>query len=318
MKSTAAQRYHRASAGLALLSVLGLATCEKPLPITGSNAVPVASVVITPGTLRVAAGSTAQLTATPQDASGAPLAGRVVTWASTNGAYATVNSSGMVTGVAIGAATIMAISEGQTGAAAVIVGPVAVALVSVSPASATVAAGNTVQLSVTLQDANGNPLSGRVVTWASSNPAAATVNGSGLVTGAGAGSATITATSEGKSATAAITVTSVPVASVTVSPATANLQSGQTVQLTATPKDASGAALTGRVVTWASSNPAAATVTGSGLVTGVAAGSATITATSEGKSGTAAGTVTSVPVASVTVTPASASMSVGATLQLLA
>src|SRR3989454_592512 len=120
MKSTAAQRYHRASAGLALLSVLGLATCEKPVPITGSNAVPVASVMITPGTLRVAAGSTGQLTATPQDASGAPLAGRVVTWASTNGAYATVNSSGMVTGVAIGAATITAISEGQSGDAVAI------------------------------------------------------------------------------------------------------------------------------------------------------------------------------------------------------
>src|SRR2546426_892300 len=295
MKSTAAQRYHRASAGLALLSVLGLATCEKPLPITGSNAVPVASVVITPGTLRVAAGSTAQLTATPQDASGAPLAGRVVTWASTNGAYATVNSSGMVTGVAIGAATITAISEGQTGAAAVIVGPVAVALVSVSPASATVAAGNTVQLSVTLQDANGNPLSGRVVTWASSNPAAATVNGSGLVTGVAAGAATITATSEGKSATAPITVVPLPVASVTVSPPAPSVQAGQTVQLTATPKDASGAPLTGRTVTWASNNTAVATVSGSGLVSGVAVGSATITATSEGQSGTAALTVSAPP-----------------------
>src|SRR3989442_5958193 len=288
MKSPAAQRYPRASAGLALLSVRGLATCEKPLTITGSNAVPVASVVITPGTLRVAAGSTAQLTATTQDASGAQLAGRVVTWASTNGAYATVNSSGMVTGVAIGAATITAISEGQTGAAAVIVGPVAVALVSVSPAAVTVAAGNTVQLSVTMQDANGNPLSGRVVTWTSSNTAAATVNGSGLVTGVAAGAATITATSEGKSATAAITVSSVPVASVTVSPPTANVNDGGTVQLTATPKDANGNPLTGRTVTWVRGNPAVAAVSGSGPVTGVGGGAATITAASEGHGGRAA------------------------------
>jgi len=50
--------------------------------------------------------------------------------------------------------------------------------------------------------------------------------------------------------------------------------------------------LTGRVVGWASSNPAIATVSATGLVTGVAAGAATITATSEGKSGTAAITVT--------------------------
>src|SRR6185312_12822843 len=107
-----------------------------------------------------------------------------------------------------------------------------------------------------------------------------------------AGSATITATSEGKSGTAAITVTSVPVASVTVSPATASVAAGQTVQLTATPKDANGNPLTGRVVTWSSSNTSVATVNGSGLVSGVVAGTATITATSEGQSGTSAITVT--------------------------
>src|SRR5439155_8194305 len=58
------------------------------------------------------------------------------------------------------------------------------------------------------------------------------------------------------------------------------------------PQDASGNALAGRVVTWSSSNTSVATVTGSGLVTGVAAGPATITAASEGKNGTAAITVT--------------------------
>src|SRR2546425_305861 len=282
------------------------------------SSVSVASVTVSPATATLQVGQTVQLTATPQDASGTPLSGRVVTWASSNLAAATVTDSGVVAGVAGGEATATAPREGKGGTAAVTVSSVPVASVTVSPATASLQVGQTVQLTATPQDASGAALTGRVVTWASSNPAAATVNGSGLVTGAGAGSATITATSEGKSGTAAVTVTRGPVASVTVSPATANLQSGQTVQLTATPKDASGAALTGRVVTWASSNPAAATVTGSGLVTGVAAGSATITATSEGKSGTAAVTVTSVPVASVTVTPASASMSVGGTLQLLA
>jgi hypothetical protein len=109
-----------------------------------------------------------------------------------------------------------------------------------------------------------------------------------------AGSATVTATSEGQSGSAAITVTPtpVPVASVSVSPASASVTTGQTVQLTATPRDANGTALAGRVVTWSSGNTAAATVNGSGLVTGVAAGSATITATSEGKGGTAPITVT--------------------------
>src|SRR5438876_8579252 len=73
-------------------------------------------------------------------------------------------------------------------------------------------------------------------------------------------------------------LTSAPVSTVAVSPASASVAVGQTVQLSATPKDASGNALAGRVVTWASTAPAVATVNGSGLVTGVAAGAATITA----------------------------------------
>jgi len=138
-------------------------------------------------------------------------------------------------------------------------------------------------------------LTGRVVTWATSAAGVATVNGSGLVTAVAAGSATITATSEGQNGTAAVTVTTpapAPVASVTVSPATLSLQVGGTQLLTATLRDASGNVLTGRVVTWASDNALVGTVTGNGLVAALLAGGATITATSEGKSGSAALTVT--------------------------
>ncbi len=92
--------------------------------------------------------------------------------------------------------------------------------------------------------------------------------------------------------TAAVAISDVPVASVTVSPTSASPMVGATTQLTATPKDSNGTALSGRAVTWASNNAAAATVSPSGLVTGVVTGSATITATSEGKNGTAAITVT--------------------------
>src|SRR5205085_2012836 len=156
----------------------------------------------------------------------------------------------------------------------------------------------TVQLTATPKDANGNPLSGRVVTWSSNNTAVARVNGSGLVTGVGAGTATITATSEGQSGTSDVTVTLAPVASVTVTPSPASVAAGPPVQLTATPKDANGNVLSGRVVTWSSNRTSVATVDGNGLVSGVTAGSATITATSEGKSGTSSITVTAVPVAS--------------------
>src|SRR5205814_4107300 len=62
-----------------------------------------------------------------------------------------------------------------------------------------------------------------------------------------------------------------------------------------------GNVLTGRTISWTSSNAAVATVSGTGLVSGVAAGSATITATSEGRSGQAQVTVAA-PSAPGTVT----------------
>ena len=279
---------------------------------------PVASVAVTPSPASVQVGQTLQLTATPKDANGNPLSGRVITWASDNTSVATVDGNGLVTAVAVGSATITATSEGKSGTSAVTVTTVPVASVTVSPSPASVQLGSTVQLTATPKDANGNPLSGRVVTWSSNNTAVARVNSSGLVTGVAAGTATITATSEGKSGTSTLTVTAVPVASVTVSPSPATVQQGSTVQLTATPKDANGNPLSGRVVTWSSNNTAVARVNGSGLVTGVAAGTATITATSEGQSGTSDVTVTPAPVASVAVTPSPASVQVGQTLQLTA
>jgi uncharacterized protein YjdB len=146
------------------------------------------------------------------------------------------------------------------------------------------------------------------------------VSSSGLVTGVAVGGPiTITATSEGKSGTASVTVTVVPVATVTVTPTPSTINVAATVQLAAALKDAGANVLTGRVVTWGSSNTALATVSSTGLVTGVAAGGpVTITATSEGISGTAAVTVTLVPVATVTVTPATPIVFVAATLQLTA
>jgi hypothetical protein len=117
----------------------------------------------------------------------------------------------MVTARAAGATQITASSEGVIGAAPLSVTtttPVAVATVSVSPASSSLGVGGTVQLSATTRDASNNVLTGRVVTWSSANPGIASVNSSsGLVTAVAAGSATITATSETKTGTAAITVT---------------------------------------------------------------------------------------------------------------
>src|SRR5206468_2125235 len=145
--------------------------------------------------------------------------------------------------------------------------------------------------------------SGRTVTWASSNPSVAAVSNAGLVSAVSPGSATITATSEGTNGTSSITVTNIPVVSVDVTPATATVQAGQTAQLTATPRDANGAAPSGRAVPCSTSFPSVAAVSNAGLVSAVTPGSATITATSEGTSGTSSITVTNIPVVSVDVTP---------------
>jgi uncharacterized protein YjdB len=84
----------------------------------------------------------------------------------------------------------------------------------------------------------------------------------------------------------------VPVASVVVTPAAVGQVVGTTQQLRAVLKDAAGNALTGRMVTWTSSNPGIATIDGNGLEASVATGTTTITATSEGFSGTSAINVT--------------------------
>ena len=282
--------------------------------------VPVESVNVSPATGSVQVAATLQLTATLLDANGNTLTGRTVAWSTSDANIATVDATGLVTGKAAGGpVTITATSEGKSGTAAVTVTPIPVASVDVTPSPATVFVGATLQLTATPKDANGNPLSGRPVTWTSSDENIATVDATGLVTGkAVGGPISVSATSEGKSGTATITVTLVPVASVAVDPPTASVLVGSTVQLTATPKDANGNPLTGRTVAWTTSDANLATVDANGLVTGKAAGPATITATSEGKSGTSVVTVGLVPVATVEVAPTSATIQVGATVQLTA
>ena len=167
--------------------------------------------------------------------------------------------------------------------------------VTVSPPTAELVAGATVQLRAEVRDQNASVMAGAAVTWTSSETSVATVDAAGLVTGVSAGGpVTITATSGGQSGAAQITVLPPPVASVEVTPSEAPILVGDSEQLTAVTTDAEGNVLTGRAVTWQSSNPSVASVDVSGLVTGVSRGGpVTITATSEGQSGTAQITVLS-------------------------
>ncbi len=93
------------------------------------------------------------------------------------------------------------------------------------------------------------------------------------------------------------------VVTVSVSPESPSLVAGATLQLSATPRDASGTALA-RTVTWSSNATIVATVSSTGLVTAIAPGSAQASATSDGVTGNVTITVTPVPVASVTLSSA--------------
>ena len=202
-------------------------------------------------------------------------------------AIATVNDHGVVSGLAAGSTQITATSEGKSGSVTLTVSTTPIASVAVAPTTTTVNVGATATLTGTAFDAGSTPLPGRVFAWSSGNPAVATVTSLGVVRGMGAGTVTITGTSEGKSAASTVTVIVPPVASVTVAPSTATVGLGDSLQLTATVKDAAGNTLT-RPVTWQSSNPVVASVSATGKVRALAIGNATITATSEGKNGTAA------------------------------
>ena len=295
------------------------------ITVNGSSSpVPVATVTVSPSSATGNVGDAAQFSATTKDANGNVLTGRTITWSSTNTAVATVSSTGYAKAVGAGSASLVATSEGKSGAAQITVNgsstPVPVATVTVSPATATGNVGDAAQFTATTKDANGNVLTGRTITWSSTNTAVATVSSTGYAKAVGAGTASLVATSEGKSGQAQITVngsTPVPVASVTVSPSSATGNVGDAAQFTATTKDANGNVLTGRTVTWSSTNTSVVTVNSTGYAKAVGAGSASLVATSEGKSGTAQitvnGTSGPAPVATVAVSPSSATIAVGST-----
>lgn len=169
----------------------------------------------------------------------------------------------------------------------------AVATVTVSPSSSSIVLGQTVQLAATDADTKGNVVSGQTNVWASSNAGVATVSSAGLVTAVAAGTATITATDGSVSGSATVTVAAAAaaptptVAVVTVAPSSSSMLVGAAVQLAATDHDQGGNVLSGQTNTWQSSNAAVATVSATGLVTAVAAGTATITATDGAVSGSA-------------------------------
>ncbi|MBI3982885.1 MAG: Ig-like domain-containing protein [Gemmatimonadetes bacterium] len=260
---------------------------------------PPAAIRLSPDTV-VMTGTTYQMTATVEDAAGNILIDQPITWSTSDPSGLAVSPTGQLTALADGSYGVMArIGELVAGAYVTVRSPAAA--ITVTPQTATVAAGDTVMLTPTVRDAAGRPIQ-RGVTWSSSNPAVVTVRSLntgtsgqqlGEVTGVAQGNATVTATSGAASATSAMTVgPPQPVASVTVTPSRTDVVVGSTVRLIATLRDASNRVIPKRPVVWTTDNAAAATVDSTGLVTGTGAGSASIVATSEGISDSAIVAVT--------------------------
>ena len=202
--------------------------------------------------------------------------------------------------------------------------PEVVASVSLSPSTASLQAGvgATMQLTATVTGSRGSVLTGQPVSWSASVPTKITVSSAGLVTPLAPGQATVIATVGGRTASSSVTVTPAPetVASVSVTPATVTLQAGSaaTAQLTAMVTGSRGSVLTGQLVTWTTTDATRAAVSSAGLVTPVATGQASITATVAGKNASASVTVTPAPIYIVTVTPGTGIVPLGISSQLTA
>lgn len=277
------------------------------------------TLALTPSSAEVEVGQSAQLQSAISQTG---CTGVQTTWTSSNAAVATVGGSGLVTGVSPGTSTVEARIEANgiaaTAASGISVLRASVASLQLSPDNATLIVGETQDLAARLEDAAGNQLDGREIAWASQNTSVATVSQTGRVNAVGPGATMVTATSEGRTGSAAITVNPPPVTSVVVSPSTKSIQVGEQTGLSAETRGAGGQLLTDRPVSWSSTNETVAAVSSSGVVTAVAPGSSTISAISEGVSGSASVTVVAatIPVASVTLAPATVSVEEGEEIAL--
>ncbi len=279
------------------------------------------SIVVTPlDPAALAAGLTEQLTATGtfSDATTMDLTTQV-TWSSTTPAVATVSTSGLVTTVAIGSTPVTATLNSISGSTTIAVVAAALVSIAITPASPNVPIGATRQLTATgtYTDSSTQDLTA-MVTWTSSDPTLATIDGSGLATAVALGTPTITATDGAITGSTTVTVVAAALVSIAVTPSDPSITFGGDQQFTATGTFTDGTMpdITS-TVTWSSSDPTVATITAAGDATGVGGGTVTIAATQGAITGTTSLGV-DVPLVSIAVTPPNPSVSLLFTQQFTA
>jgi Big-like domain-containing protein len=304
----------------ALLLGAALVACGK-----GSSGAQIGltSIAVTPGTAVISAGTKQQFAAvgTYSDGSTAPITAGI-RWSSSSPSVAAIDASGLATGVAgtTGTATITASVGAVSGRSSLTVTRAALQSVTVSPGTASLAAGLDQQFTATgtFADGTSGPLASGIV-WSTSAAAVATVDAvTGLVHGVASGTGvTITATHapSGLSGSASIDVTGAVLQSITLAPAAVSLPKGVDQQFIATGHFSDGTSVALAGLSWTSSSNLTATVDTVGLASAIAPGPtpAVITATdlASGVSGSASLSVTDAAIQVVALSPPVASVPAG-------
>ena len=282
------------------------------------------TVTVSPATTTLRITNQRVFTATAKNAAGTVITGRTFRWSSSNSSIASVDQTGNVIALTPGNVVIAADVNGIIGNASLTVTNIPIGACSLSPTTQKVTVTAQAQPVITLRDTANNVLSntGRTLTWSSDNEVVATVSNSGVITSRKAGTARITASPiEYPNITCSTTLEAVDprIVSATISPRTGSLRVGIPRQFTVSLADSLGGQIpAGRVVSWTSSTPAIASVSATGLVTGLSLGSARIVVNAEGTKDSVTFTVTKVPVATVRLSPLSASVIQGQTQQFTA
>lgn len=225
---------------------------------------------VTPANPTILIGQSQALTVT--NSNGSAINKKAV-WTSSDTSIAVVvstgTSTGSVTGRRSGTVIITAASGNKSGTTMTTVVPVPVRSVSLSPDSARVELGETVQYYATPLDSVGNPLANRVVSWSVTDFGVATISNSGLATTGGRGSTRVIATVEGVADTTWLIVQQTPTRIELVERSIIFDALGETKQLIASVYDTRNHLITDAVVSWSSSDSQIATVDAGGVVTPV-------------------------------------------------
>ncbi|MDO4335639.1 MAG: Ig-like domain-containing protein [Bacteroidales bacterium] len=244
-----------------------------------------------------------------------------ITWTSSDEAIAKVDANGKVTAVAVGTANIKAtaasgvsasckITVAETKATSVTIDKTAM---GITGDNIEMRVGDTKEIMVTLEPATTTDKS---VTYTSSNPSVASVDGEGTITALALGETTITITAKsGVSTTITVKVVATEVTSVSLNKTTLTLKATESETLVATVLPANA---TDKSVKWTTSDASVATVDANGKVTAIAVGNATITATAGGESATCNVTVEATEAESISLNYSVYSLKVSESVDLVA